>query len=394
MEFWIWLSNALGPGSPRINDIVASFETAEYFYAEKKNGFRFLSFLTEEEKQRLSQASLSDALRLQEKTLDRGYRILTPDQQEYPNRLRNIYAMPAVLYVDGSLGKIDENVAVTVVGARKCSDYGKAVAEKLGFDLARMGAVVITGMARGIDGAAHMAALKAGGSTIAVLGCGLDVVYPPEHGQIRRQTPKRGAVISEFPLGARPEGFHFPIRNRLMSALALGVVVVEGELTSGSLITANYALEQGKDVFAVPGSVFSGLSKGPFRLLRAGAIPVSCAHDILEEYRYRYAAKISWKNQEEKKACEKPDQSRKPEQPEDRPAPIREKRALPADADPVLREVYEILSEVPMHADEIAARMQKNPAEVLTALSELEIMGFVSANAGKRFCVASQKGCQ
>ena len=389
MEFWIWLSNALGPGSPRINDIVACFETAEHFYAEKKTGFRHIDFLTAAEKQKLADASLSDALRIKERTLDKGYRILTPDQKEYPNRLRNIYAMPAVLYVDGTLEGMDENVAIALVGARKCSDYGRTVAGELGFGLARMGAVVITGMARGIDGAAHAAALRAGGSTIAVLGCGLDIIYPPEHTALRRETPKRGAVLSEFPLGAKPEGFHFPIRNRLMSALSLGVVVIEGELTSGSLITANYAVEQGKDVFAVPGSVLSRLSKGPFRLLQAGAIPVSCAGDILEEYRYRYAAKIDWEIPDlpKKPGPEEAEGKIRPEEKERAAAPIREKRALPEGCDENIREIYEILSELPINVDEIAARTKKNPAEVLTALSELEIMGFVSANAGKRFCI-------
>ena len=389
MEFWIWLSNALGAGSPRINDIVACFETAEHFYAEKKTGFRHVEFLTASEKQKLIDASLSDALRLKERTLDKGYRILTPDQKEYPNRLRNIYAMPAALYIDGTLAGLDDNVAITLVGARKCSDYGRTVAADLGRGLARMGAVVITGMARGIDGAAHEAALLAGGSTVAVLGCGLDIVYPPEHMTLRRETPKRGAVISEFPLGAKPEGFHFPIRNRLMSALSLGVVVVEGELSSGSLITANYALEQGKDVFAVPGSVLSGLSKGPFRLLQAGAIPVSCAGDILEEYRYRYAAKIDWRVTVEQNEREKPSAESRPKK-ADLAQPvvlIRKKRDLPPECDENIREIYEVLSEIPINADEIAARTQKNPAEVLTALSELEIMGYISANAGKRFCI-------
>ncbi len=389
MEFWIWLSSALGPGSPRINDIVACFETAEYFYKEKKRGFRGIGFLSDADKQKLMASSLSDALRLKEKTLDKGYQILTPDQKEYPDRLRNIYAMPAVLYVDGSLGRIDENVAIALVGARKCSDYGRRVADDLGFCLGRMGAVVITGMARGIDGAAHAAALRAGGSTIAVLGCGLDVLYPTEHAALRKETPVRGAVVSEFALGERPEGFHFPIRNRLMSALSLGVVVVEGQRGSGSLITANYALEQGKDVFAVPGNVFSALSKGPFQLLRAGAIPVSCANDILEEYRYRYTAKINWKMQKDSGGLppEKVERNRKAAAFKEDVVPIREKRPLPEDAEENIREIYEVLSEIPIHVDEIAARIQKNPAEVLTALSELEIMGFVSANAGKRFSI-------
>ena len=240
-----------------------------------------------------------------------------------------------------------------------------------------------------MDGAAHAAALRAGGSTIAVLGCGLDVLYPPEHAALRKETPVRGAVVSEFALGERPDGFHFPIRNRLMSALSLGVVVVEGQRGSGALITANYALEQGKDVFAVPGNVFSSLSKGPFQLLRAGAIPVSCANDILEEYRYRYTAKINWKMQKDPGGLppEKVERNTKAAAFKEDVVPIREKRPLPEDTEENIREIYEVLSEIPIHVDEIAARIQKNPAEVLTALSELEIMGFVSANAGKRFSI-------
>ena len=161
MEFWIWLSNALGPGSPRINDIVACFETAEHFYAEKKTGFRHIDFLTAAEKQKLADASLSDALRIKERTLDKGYRILTPDQKEYPNRLRNIYAMPAVLYVDGMLEGMDENVAIALVGARKCSDYGRTVAGELGFGLARMGAVVkVEGNSATIEGVEHFSGAR------------------------------------------------------------------------------------------------------------------------------------------------------------------------------------------------------------------------------------------
>lgn len=159
MEFWIWLSNALGAGSPRVNDLWPVLKRRNIFMQKRRPGFRHVAFLTATEKQKLSAASLSDALRLKEKTLDKGYHILTPDQAQYPNRLRNIYAMPAVLYADGELNDIDETVAIALVGARRCSDYGRAVAGELGFGLARMGAVVITGMARGIDAAAHEAAL-------------------------------------------------------------------------------------------------------------------------------------------------------------------------------------------------------------------------------------------
>ena len=232
MEYWIWLSNALGPGSPRVNDVVAHYETARHFYEEKKTEFRSVSFLSAAERKRLCEAKLSDALRIREKTLAKGYHILTPERKEYPDRLRNIYAMPAVLYVDGDLGDIDENVAIAVVGTRKCTDYGLYAAADFGKGLAKGGAVVITGLAKGIDGAAHEAALRAGGTCIAVLGCGLDVAYPSEHAAMQKETARKGAVVTEYPLGTRPEGFHFPIRNRIMSALSLGVVVVEGDRRS------------------------------------------------------------------------------------------------------------------------------------------------------------------
>jgi len=237
-----------------------------------------------------------------------------------------------------------------------------------------MGAVVITGMARGIDGAAHEAALLAGGSTVAVLGCGLDIVYPPEHMTLRRETPKRGAVISEFPLGAKPEGFHFPIRNRIISGLSLGVTVGEADLKSGSLITANLALEQGRDVFAVPNDIFNENSRGTFRLLRLGAIPVASAADILEEYRYRFSERINI--DEIATETEKQEQN----------LSVKEKKALQG-ATPEMQEIYDVLTEIPANLDEIALKTGKNAKEVLTALSELEIMGFVSAGAGRRYSI-------
>ncbi|MBR2636007.1 MAG: DNA-processing protein DprA [Oscillospiraceae bacterium] len=389
MEYWIWLSNALGPGSPRVNDVVAHYETARHFYEEKKTEFRSVSFLSAAERKRLCEAKLSDALRIREKTLAKGYHILTPERKEYPDRLRNIYAMPAVLYVDGDLGDIDENVAIAVVGTRKCTDYGLYAAADFGKGLAKGGAVVITGLAKGIDGAAHEAALRAGGTCIAVLGCGLDVAYPSEHAAMQKETARKGAVVTEYPLGTRPEGFHFPIRNRIMSALSLGVVVVEGDRRSGALITANCALEQGKDVYAVPGSIYSRASQGPLHLLRTGAIPVTRPREILEEYRYRYGAKIRWEPSEPETAAPvKPTAAKEQPVPQAEEVTIREKRPLPVDADETMVKIYGILSEIPIHVDEIAAQTQKNPAEVLTALSELEIMGFVSANAGRRFSIS------
>ncbi|MDD2956049.1 MAG: DNA-processing protein DprA [Oscillospiraceae bacterium] len=373
-EYWVWLSNALGPGSGAVDKVIEAFETPEYLYAEKKNGFEAVGFLTARERGRLMAASLSDALRMCERTLDKGFCILTPEDRDYPDRLQSIYARPAVLYVDGDLGDIDNEAAVAVVGTRNYSDYGFRAASKIAFELAKAGAVVVSGMAKGIDTVAHKAALKAEGKTIAVLGCGLDVPYPRENAALMEVIAHNGAVVSEFPLGAEPVGFHFPIRNRIISGLSMGVTVVEADLKSGSLITANLALEQGRDVFAVPNDIFNDNSRGTFRLLRLGAIPVASAADILEEYRYRFSDRINI--DEIATEVEKKEQN----------VFVREKKLLQG-ATPEMQEVYDVLTEIPANLDEIALKTGKNTQEVLTALSELEIMGFVSASAGRRYSI-------
>ena len=351
-----------------------AFETPEFLYEEKKSGFARVECLSSRERARLLAGSLSDALRMYERTVEKGFQVLTPESPDYPERLRNIYARPAVLYVSGSLSGIDDQAAVAVVGTRSYSDYGFRAASKISFELARAGAVVISGMAKGIDTVAHKAALKADGRTIAVLGSGLDVPYPRENRTLMEVISRNGAVVTEFPLGSEPAGFHFPIRNRIISGLSLGVTVVEADLKSGSLITANLALEQGRDIFAVPNDIFNENSRGTFRLLRLGAIPVASGADILEEYRYRFSDRINI--DEIATDVEKQEQQ----------VSVREKKTLP-NASPDMQEVYAVLTEIPANLDEIALKTGKNAKEVLTALSELEIMGFVSASAGKRYSI-------
>jgi len=200
----------------------------------------------------------------------------------YPARLRMIPDPPPLLYVKGDIRSEDEK-AVAVVGSRSASDYGRRVARDLCRGLASLGFTIVSGMARGIDGTAHGTALNAGGRTIAVLGSGVDRAYPAEHQQLYQRISENGAVISEFPLGTRPMAFNFPARNRLISGLSLGVVVVEATEKSGSLITAALALEQGREVFAVPGEVGASRSRGAHRLIRQGAKLVETVDDIMEE---------------------------------------------------------------------------------------------------------------
>jgi DNA processing protein len=210
----------------------------------------------------------------------RGITVTGWSDPAYPAQLRAITDPPPVLFVRGAL---NEAPAVAIVGSRRATPYGRAAAGQLAFDLARAGVTVASGLARGIDGAAHQAALDAEGRTIAVMGCGVDIAYPREHRRLADAIAASGAVVSEFAPGTPPLPGHFPRRNRLISGLSLGVIVVEGAKDSGALVTVDYALDQGREVFAVPGSIFSVRSEAPHRLLREGARVVERAADVLEE---------------------------------------------------------------------------------------------------------------
>lgn len=224
-----------------------------------------------------------------EKELERaagsGIEIITREQEAYPEFLRNIDDQPILLYVKGNASLL-QSACIGVVGARAASVYGQRIAADLAKRLCQRGLTVVSGLALGIDTAAHKGALQASGATLAVLGCGLDVVYPRQNRSLYEEIACRGALVSEYRLGALPEAFRFPARNRIISGLSLGVVVVEAARKSGSLITADYALEQGREVFAVPGRIDSCKSEGTHRLLQAGAKLVHTVDDILEEFSF------------------------------------------------------------------------------------------------------------
>lgn len=211
-----------------------------------------------------------------------GVRALTWNDADYPSLLKEIDDAPPVIYVRGDLTPADE-WAISVVGTRRPTPYGRQVAEELAHQLASNRICVVSGLARGVDGIAHRTALQAGGRTIAVLACGLDIVYPPEHAKLAREIKEHGALVSEYPLGTQPRGDYFPRRNRIMSGISLGVLVVEGDVKSGAIITARWAADQNREVFAVPGSVFSPQSRGTNDLIQQGAKLVRKIEDVLEE---------------------------------------------------------------------------------------------------------------
>ncbi len=208
---------------------------------------------------------------------------ITINDEKYPPYLKNIYDPPAILYYKGDIKK--ENKTIAIVGSRRASEYGLKMAGSVSYELGALGMTVVSGMARGVDSYAHYGAIKANGRTIAVLGCGLDTAYPPENKDLMNKIAESGTVISEYLPGTPPLPKNFPARNRIISGLSLGVVIVEANEKSGSLITADFALEQGREVFAVPGNVYSINSRGTNKLIKEGAKIVTCVEDILEELR-------------------------------------------------------------------------------------------------------------
>jgi DNA processing protein len=287
------------------------------------------------------------------KVARQGVEVVTLADRSYPEHLREIADPPPLLYLAGTLLSSDR-WAVAVVGTRRMTAYGRQVVERLVPELARAGVTIVSGLARGVDAAAHRLALEAGGRTLAVLGSGLDRIYPAEHAGLAREIGTRGAVLSEFPLGTPPDALNFPRRNRIISGLALGTLVVEANETSGALITADFALEQGRDVFAVPGSILSPASAGANRLVKEGAQPVTCAQDILEELNLTAVAQHE-----------------------------AAREALPDNATEAA--LLRLLSSEPLHVDALGRAASLPVAEVTSTLTMMELKGLVRQVGGMNY---------
>jgi len=299
--------------------------------------------------------SLDDEM---EKIERQGVRVLIWDDPAYPPQLLNIYNPPPVLYVKGEI--LDEDQwAVAVVGTRGATVYGKEVTRQIGGDLARNRITVVSGLARGIDSEAHRAALDAGGRTIAVLGSGVDVIYPAESRRLAGIIAERGALVSEYALGTPPEASNFPPRNRIISGLSLGVVVVEAGERSGALITADFALEQGREVFAVPGNIFRKKSMGTNKLIQQGAKLVLSVEDILEELNLKMVSQ-----QAEVRAI----------------VPENETEAA----------LLEYITTEPIHVDEIGRKSGLPIAQVSSTLALMELKGMVRQVGGMNYVLARE----
>ena len=356
--YWLALSLTPGVGSIFIKRLLDRFQTPEAVFRAPMKELLEIEGLGEKVAREIQRGPLEKVVEKELVLLkEAGGKMITLRDEDYPMRLKDIYDPPALLYVRGELRREDD-LAIAIVGSRKTSPYGRWITEKIGQDLARHGVTVVSGMARGIDSVAHMGALQGGGRTIAVLGCGVDVIYPSENRNLFHQIIEHGAVLSEFPMGSPPEGGHFPKRNRIISGLSIGVVIVQASAESGSLITAGYALEQGREVFAVPGNVGAEGSRGTNQLIKEGAKLVESTEDILEEILPQ------WK---------------------------REKEMLPKAETPVpdLSEeekvLYRLLGESPLHIDAIIRESQLDPGRVSSLLLNLELKGLISQWPGKCF---------
>ena len=283
IKYWVWLSSLPGIGARRFKQLVDHFGSPQEVWNANEKQLKSVQGF-----QKMIPSFLDNNLRnnidtYMHRVEKLGIKILRMVDEEYPINLKDIYDPPPVMYIYGKFQKTD-NKAIAIVGSRKATDYGIGMAKELAYELALRGITVVSGMARGIDTFAHKGALKAGGRTIAVMGCGVDVPYPPENRELMGMVSESGAVISEYPIGTQPFPGNFPARNRIVSGLSMGVVVIEAAERSGALITVDFALEQGKEVFALPGKVKSEASKGTNKLIKDGAKIVTCIEDILEEF--------------------------------------------------------------------------------------------------------------
>jgi DNA processing protein len=356
---WLALSRIPGIGPVLYRRLLEKFQSPDHVFKAGLPDLLSVSGLGEKAARAIVRSKRNVSVEQEIEALDRlGVRLVTILSPDYPPLLTRIYDPPPFLYCLGS-GSLRDRPVIAMVGSRNASAYGRKITERLAYSLALAGVIVVSGLARGIDTAAHNGALIAKGRTVAVLGSGLDVIYPPENRNLVDQITEKGLVCSEFPLGALPERPHFPVRNRIISGLSLGVVIVEATQHSGSLITARLALEQGREVFAVPGSVESFKSSGTHGLIKQGAKLVERAQDILEEIP-GYAARTN------------------PESETPVPAP-----ALDLSADQF--RIWGLLADGPKQIDPLARETGLAVGLLLSHLLDLELKGVIRQLPGKFF---------
>ena len=402
LKHWIWLTTRPGIGVHGRAALLRLFGTAERIFEMKERDYLATEGFECRWLESLLDKSLDEAEKILIECDDKSIRLVTYADGAYPSRLRNISDPPALLYYCGTLPDFDNEAVIGVIGSRRCSAYGLLHAKQFSKLIASSGGLVVSGGARGIDSMALRGALDSEMPVACVLGCGVDVVYPPENRELFRQIAAHGCLLSEYRPGTRPDRGNFPVRNRIISGLALGVLVVEAPERSGALITANLALEQGRDVFAIPGNIGVKSCEGSNRLIRDGAIVVENGWEILREYEHLFPGKLS--DGRSREAMERGFMARF-----GRPAPVYTPVVLEEPVDkkvidnpenrnysdvkekvPVLTgdeaAVFAVLTEQPELADELVVRSGLPAQRVAAALTMLQIKGLARKQAGNRYC--------
>lgn len=397
--YWIWLQRALGPGSAEVPRLLELFSTAQEIHSADR--FDLLKAgISGRSVDALCRKSLEAAQKQAERCAKMGW-VLTPEDEQYPEWLRHIFSPPLVLYGKGDLSPLNHSAmpAVGMVGTRHCTLYGETSAAAMAAGLAAVGCTIVSGGARGIDRAVHEGALYAGGHTVVVQACGLNVEYPLVNRALRRQILESGgAVVTEFLPDTKAFSGNFQIRNRLISGLARAVCVVEAPSISGALITARTARDQGRDVFVIPGRVTDTQSEGSHALIREGAALVTRPSDILQEYPSIASETIEQEADRGQKAYyewrrkggERPPAARAPEEPIPLPTtePEGEPVPCPEQVSAKARSIYEFLcNNQPLAADAICEKMNITPGELFSAMTELELNQCVDSRPGKRYTV-------
>lgn len=390
LKFWVWLTEQNRLGGPARQVLLEHFGSPEEVYYAEPGDLLQVEGITADQAQALENKSLDRAQSILEECARKDIFLLTAQDALYPQRLKNIYDPPLLLYGRGSMPLFDEEAAVAVVGTRSCSPYGIRTAERFGFEMSKQGGLVVSGLARGIDAASQLGALRAGGLTAAVLGCGVDVVYPPENDRLYEDVAASGVLLSEYPPGAEPFGWHFPARNRILSGLCLATLVVEAPEKSGALITAATALEQGRDVFAIPGPLDAEGSVGCNRLIRDGAGLATESWDILREYQSRYPHKLHPDGEKlpplpKKSEIFYPERSKKPKVASSGLPVINVRRNAEGLTDDQIKVLRILDDKEPMLTDDIALRANVPVRRILSAVTMLEIDGYTRQEGLRKF---------
>ncbi len=393
LRYWLWLQAALGEGA-RIKEIIREFGSAKGLYESNILQWRMSSSLVPKQVSRLESIALDDVEEIIYNCRVNGWQIIDYEDERYPERLRVIDNPPAVLYIDGVFPDIDASVVIGIVGTRKASEYAVKVTQLMSSGVAQCGAVVVSGGALGVDTAAHRGAIICGGKTVCVLGCGFGTNYLIENKSLRESVKNNGALVTEFPPFTKAAKYTFPLRNRIISGLSLGVLVVEAGMKSGSLITANLALEQGRDVYAVPCSILSPQFAGTNKLINDGAVVAVKPADLLYPYAERYNLDLTRIKSVEQLMNETADKSANVLKSDkkfsfealEQGRKKREKRhaaalALKGDA----LSVYQVLTDEFQHIDVISEKCSLPPSVVLSSLTMLEIADLAVSAGGKRY---------